>query len=132
MLGGSDAGAHLDLMCHANYPTVVLGEVVRDRGLLSLEEAVRMMTDGPPASTGCAIGAGSPRAGIADLVVFDPATVGSDRAVAARPARRRRAALRRGGGIEHVLVGGSEVVATAGRRAPAPASCCDPAATPRP
>ncbi|HEX3980665.1 MAG TPA: amidohydrolase family protein, partial [Acidimicrobiales bacterium] len=40
MLGGSDAGAHLDLMCHANYPTVVLSEVVRDRGLLSLEEAV--------------------------------------------------------------------------------------------
>ena len=37
MLGGSDAGAHLDLMCHANYPTVVLGEVVRDRGLLALE-----------------------------------------------------------------------------------------------
>ncbi len=50
MLGGSDAGAHLDLMCHANYPTVVLGEVVRDRGLLSVEEAVEMMTDrpGPP------------------------------------------------------------------------------------
>ena len=22
MLGGSDVGAHLDLMCHANYPTV--------------------------------------------------------------------------------------------------------------
>ena len=27
MLGGSDAGAHLDLMCHANYPTMVLGDV---------------------------------------------------------------------------------------------------------
>ena len=47
MLGGSDAGAHLDLMCHANYPTVVLGEVVRDRGLLVVEEAVEMMTDRP-------------------------------------------------------------------------------------
>ena len=33
VLGGSDAGAHLDLMCHANYPTRVLGEVVRQRGL---------------------------------------------------------------------------------------------------
>ena len=25
MLGGSDAGAHLDIMCHGNYPTVVSG-----------------------------------------------------------------------------------------------------------
>ncbi len=47
VLGGSDAGAHVDLMCHANYPTVVLGEVVRDRGLLALETAVHMMTDVP-------------------------------------------------------------------------------------
>ena len=39
MLGGSDAGAHVDLMCHANYPTVVLSEVVRRRGLLTLEHA---------------------------------------------------------------------------------------------
>ena len=64
MLGGSDAGAHLDLMCHANYPTVVLGEVVRERGLLSLEEAVRDddRPPGPPLRPARA-GAGSPRAG---------------------------------------------------------------------
>jgi N-acyl-D-aspartate/D-glutamate deacylase len=48
-LGGSDAGAHADMMCHADYPTVVLGEVVRDRGLLSLEEAVHIC---PPAACG--------------------------------------------------------------------------------
>ena len=37
VLGGSDAGAHSDLMCHANYTTVVLGEMTRDRGLFRLE-----------------------------------------------------------------------------------------------
>jgi len=47
VLGGSGDGAHLDLMCHASYPTVVLGEVARERGLLALEEAVEMMTDRP-------------------------------------------------------------------------------------
>ena len=27
VLGGSGAGAHVDIMCHANYPTVVLGQL---------------------------------------------------------------------------------------------------------
>ena len=63
VLGGSDAGAHVDLMCHANYPTVVLGEVVRDRGLLSLEEAVQHDDRrAGRARTDCATAAGSPRA----------------------------------------------------------------------
>ena len=39
VLGGSDAGAHVDLMCHANYPSVVLGDSVRERELLTLEDA---------------------------------------------------------------------------------------------
>ncbi len=47
VLGGSDAGAHVDLMCHANYPTVVLGELVRGAGLFTLEDAVHQMTDVP-------------------------------------------------------------------------------------
>jgi N-acyl-D-aspartate/D-glutamate deacylase len=72
MLGGSDAGAHLDLMCHANYPTVVLGEVVRDRGLLSLEEAVEMMTDRPARHYGLRHRGRVAEGWFADLVVFDP------------------------------------------------------------
>jgi len=111
MLGGSDAGAHLDLMCHANYPTVVLGEVVRDRGLLALEEAVEMMTDRPARHYGL-VGRGRVAPGYhADLVLFDPAAVRTEPA-------ELRADLPGGGerlvagavGIERVLVGGVEVV----------------------
>ena len=77
MLGGSDAGAHVDLMCHANYPTVVLGEAVRQRGLLSLEEAVEMMTDRPARHYGLRHRGRIAQGWHADLVVFDPAQVAS-------------------------------------------------------
>jgi len=111
MLGGSDAGAHLDLMCHANYPTVVLGEVVRQRGLLTLEQAVEMMTDRPARHYGLTH-RGRIRPGwFADLVVFDPREVGT------RPTEVRRD-LPGGGerlsaashGIAHVFVSGREVI----------------------
>jgi N-acyl-D-aspartate/D-glutamate deacylase len=111
MLGGSDAGAHLDLMCHANYPTVVLGEVVRDRGLLTVEEAVEMMTDRPARHYGLADRGRVVPGFHADLVVFDPATVAS-RAVELRHdlpggGERLFAGSR---GIDRVLVAGREVV----------------------
>ena len=111
LLGGSDAGAHLDLMCHANYPTVVLGEVVRDRGLLSVEEAVHLMTDRPASLYGLR-GRGRVAEGFhADLVVFDPATVGSAPAEVLHDlpggGERLYATSK---GVEHVLVGGVEVV----------------------
>ena len=110
LLGGSDAGAHLDLMCHANYPAVVLGEVVRDRGLLSIEEAVAMMTDRPARLYGLR-GRGQVRAGwCADLVVFDPALVATEPAELRHDlpggAPRLHATAR---GIGHVLVNGVEV-----------------------
>jgi len=111
VLGGSDAGAHLDLMCHANYTTVVLGEAVRDRGVISLAEAVRQLTDVPARLYGLTGRGRVVQGWIADLVVFDPATVGSD------PARARHD-LPGGGyrlfaesrGIDHVFVGGTEAV----------------------
>ncbi len=86
-------------MCHANYPTRVLGEVVRERGLLTVEEAVEMMTDRPARLYGLR-GRGRIEPGWhADLVVFDPATVASEPAeTGGRPARRRRAARGRFGG----------------------------------
>jgi N-acyl-D-aspartate/D-glutamate deacylase len=112
VLGGSDAGAHVDLMCHANYPSVVLGEVVRDRGLLTLEDAVRMMTAVPARLYGLrdrghvAVGA------FADLVVFDPETIATEPPAVRRDmpggGERITAAAR---GIERVIVAGVDVVA---------------------
>jgi N-acyl-D-aspartate/D-glutamate deacylase len=111
MLGGSDAGAHLDLMCHANYPTRVLGEVVRDRGLLTVEEAVEMMTDRPARHYGLSERGRIEPGWHADLVVFDPSTVASGPAqlVADLPGGGER--LVAGSlGVDHVLVAGVEVV----------------------
>jgi N-acyl-D-aspartate/D-glutamate deacylase len=112
MLGGSDAGAHVDLMCHANYPTVVLGEVVRERGLLGLEEAVEMMTDRPARHYGLRHRGQVAEGWHADLVVFDPTQVGSDPATSLHDlpgGGERLSATARG--MEHVFVGGVEVVA---------------------
>lgn len=111
VLGGSDAGAHLDLMCHANYPSVVLGEVVRDRGLLSVEEAVHLMTDRPAQLYSLRERGRIADGWHADLVVFDPSSI------ATKPAEVRTD-LPGGGerlhagatGIEHVLVSGEEIV----------------------
>jgi len=120
VLGGSDAGAHLDLMCHANYTTVVLGEAVRRRGLLSLEEAVHQLTQVPAELYGLA-GRGVVAEGArADLVVFDPDTVDTGPTVMRHDMPAGGARLYAGSrGIDHVLVNGVEVVtegAFTGRR----------------
>lgn len=78
MVGGSDAGAHLDRMCGSNYPTTFIGDCLRQRRLVPVESAVHMMTGQPAALFGLR------RRGLvaegmqADLFVFDPATVGSE------------------------------------------------------
>jgi N-acyl-D-aspartate/D-glutamate deacylase len=111
MLGGSDAGAHVDLMCHGNYPTIVLGEAVRDRGLLSLEEAIEMMTDRPARHYGLRHRGRIAEGWHADLVVFDPAEIGSEPTTIRRDlpggGERLHAASR---GVAHVFVSGREVL----------------------
>lgn len=75
LIGGSDAGAHLDRMCGSGYPTGFLGEVVRERQLLPLEEAVHMMTGAPAALFGLHDRGRIAPGMCADLVLFDPRTV---------------------------------------------------------
>jgi len=78
MIGGSDAGAHLDRMAGASYPTEWLADCLTGQGLASLEQAVAHMTDVPARYFGL-IGRGQITEGFhADLVVFDPDTIGAD------------------------------------------------------
>jgi len=75
LIGLSDAGAHVDQHCEAGVPTYILGEWVRQRQFLSLEEGVRRVTselaDFLDLSTKGRLAPGLD----ADLVLFDPTTV---------------------------------------------------------
>jgi N-acyl-D-aspartate/D-glutamate deacylase len=107
VLGLSDAGAHASQLCDACFSTHLLGYWSRQRQTLSLEDAVWRLT-GHPAQVFRLGGRGLVREGYtADLVAFDPETVGTTEA-------RRTWDLPAGAdrlvvdslGIEHVWVGG--------------------------
>jgi len=80
MLGGSDAGAHLDRMCGATYTTRLLADCLRGRKLATLERAVQMLTDEPAQLFGLRDRGRIAEGFHADLVVFDPETVGAGHA----------------------------------------------------
>jgi len=72
----SDAGAHLTFFNDAGFGLHLLGHWVRERGALSLEDAVRRLTSVPAQLFGIR-GRGALKPGYAaDLMLFDPAAVG--------------------------------------------------------
>ncbi|MGH3597533.1 MAG: N-acyl-D-amino-acid deacylase family protein [Mycobacterium sp.] len=110
VIGGSDAGAHLDMMCGAIYTTSLLGHGVRDHRVVTLEEAVRLLTDVPARLYGLAERGRITPGWHADLVLFDPATIdhGPERTCYDLPAGAPRL-VADARGITSVLVGGVEV-----------------------
>ena len=103
----SDAGAHLIYMCDAGFGLHFLAHWVRERGDFDLVEGIRRLTSHPadlygiPNRGRIAVGAQ------ADLLLFDPATVGVS---AGRAGRRSagggRRTIRRPIGVQGVFCNG--------------------------
>jgi N-acyl-D-aspartate/D-glutamate deacylase len=111
VVGGSDAGAHVDAMANGEYPTAAISELVNQQSAVSLEFLVREMTDVPAQMLGL-VGRGRLQPGmIADIVLLDLPNV--------RPGILESRADLPGGqtrlyssadGVRHVVVSGVETV----------------------
>ena len=111
LIGGSDAGAHLDRMCGAPYTTTFLGDMIRGRKLVSLEQAVHLITQAPAELFGLR-DRGLVREGFhADLVVFDAETIGADEVQLVEDLPGGTARLFAGStGVHRVFVNGRPIV----------------------
>lgn len=111
MLGGSDAGAHLDRMQGSGYPTRFIGDCLRGRMLVSLERAVQMLTQVPAELFGLTDRGTITEGTIADLVVFDPETIDSELLTLVNDLPGGCGRLHAGSvGVKHVFVSGIETV----------------------
>jgi N-acyl-D-aspartate/D-glutamate deacylase len=111
MVGGSDAGAHLDRMCGSSYPTAFLEDCLRGRKLVPVEAAVHMMTGQPAALFGLRQRGVLAVGHAADVFIFDPATVGSEPARLVHDLPGGAPRLIAGSiGVVRVIVNGTETV----------------------
>jgi N-acyl-D-aspartate/D-glutamate deacylase len=107
LVGGSDAGAHVDMTKTFAGSTRFLGEYVRNRGYVSLEEAVQLITDAPARIFGLRERGRLAEGWHADICVFDAQRV--DRGPIHLTADLPTGAQRLNAdaiGIEHVFVKG--------------------------
>ena len=111
VIGQSDGGAHVVFRTDYSYSTYLLSHWVREKGIMSLEEAIRKLTFVPASLFGL-FDRGLVRPGMAaDLMVFDPATVGPLEPGEAHDlpggARRRKQLAK---GIEWTVVNGQVLI----------------------
>jgi N-acyl-D-aspartate/D-glutamate deacylase len=77
LIGISDGGAHVDMLCNAGYPSYLLGTFVREKQAISLERAVQRITSEPAQFFGLT-DRGVLRPGMAaDITIFDLNTINS-------------------------------------------------------
>ncbi|HZP44541.1 MAG TPA: amidohydrolase family protein [Candidatus Binataceae bacterium] len=79
LIGLSDGGAHVDMLCDAGYATYLLGNWVRKREAIPLEFAVKRITSEPATFFGIRERGQLKQGWKADITVFDLNTVNSAR-----------------------------------------------------
>ncbi|MSR14574.1 MAG: amidohydrolase [Gammaproteobacteria bacterium] len=113
MIGLSDGGAHVDMLCDAGYCTYLLGTWVREREVMSLEHAVKRITTEPAALFGITQRGRIAPGLAADFAIFDLARVGSKKRGEMRndlPGGGRRLVMP-ATGVEYTIVNGSVLFA---------------------
>src|SRR5215475_8247217 len=77
MIGLSDGGAHVDMLCDAGYCTYLLGTWVRDKQVMTLERAIQRITSEPAQFFGLKDRGTLAVGKAADVTIFDFNTIGS-------------------------------------------------------
>jgi N-acyl-D-amino-acid deacylase len=108
MIGLSDGGAHVNMLCDAGYCTYLLGTWVRERQALTLENAIKRITSEPADFFGIK-DRGRLKVGLpADVAIFDERKVGSAKRARMQndlPGGGRRLVMP-AEGIEYTIVNG--------------------------
>ena len=111
MVGLSDGGAHVDMLCDAGYCTYLLGRWVREKQVMTLERAIQRITSEPADFFGIKNRGRLLPGMAADVAIFDYNTVGSNKRGEMRndlPGSGRRLVMP-ARGVEHVIVNGQEL-----------------------
>jgi N-acyl-D-amino-acid deacylase len=111
LVGLSDGGAHVDMLCDAGYCTYLLGRWVREKQVMTLEHAIKRITSEPADFFGIKTRGRLLPGMAADVTVFDYNTVGSNKRGEMRndlPGSGRRLVMP-ARGIEHVVVNGQQL-----------------------
>lgn len=111
LLGLADSGAHVSQLCDACFATDLLGNWVRERGVMPIERAIHKLTAEPAAVFGLVDRGVLAPGRAADVAVFDPSTVapGPLRRVVDFPADGERLTADQPTGVAHVFVNGVPV-----------------------
>ncbi len=111
LIGLSDAGAHVSQLCDACLPTDLLGNMVREREVLTVEHAVHKLTGEPAGVFGFSDRGELAEGKAADVAVFDLDTVAPGRLHRVRdfPADGERLVADEPAGINHVVVNGTPI-----------------------